>query len=782
MQESAAQAAGLRKRWSAEDDALLLKLYRSFDASSQRRAAGSLKVIASSFPGRSIDSVRNRLHQLRARCTTVPVTESSPYDSGSSTAQDSSSGQDPTANMPSDGIFWTEWTAEEDRVILEEVSSNGFKWRRIATQLPRRSESSVRNRYTRLLSAAQKGRPLRGKGARMLCGTSPVALDEVSVRQLPITTPTHTVVVPGVTTSVMGGPVPSSTVSSDLTGVGGGAASTCSTARPHLAAFAASFVPSSISASVFPSSRCSNVLVSGAVPEFANAAAPLRTASESANTHDGPSAPPPSAATPMTVAPMTAAPIGSVSAETVQRVAPFPETVQRVAPFPKAHAPFGIDRPAPAEALATPNTAIGAVVSPTCVLSAHAEPIFNAPLTILSSTNATILSSTTVLGSNMPCHAASFHPPLTSPLLPQHPTPLAIPLSAPLGASFGPPFGPPLTTPPPTSLSAPLATPEPSAKMPSSRHRLPIMEPLPVSVASMASVEVERFGCDGKCLVGAAATTAHENGTSKEGASEGGMADRNVAHTASNGIGGSSVGGGVIAMDTSAGTALLEVFDSIDDESLVGMLCPGLLCDDEASPRLDDDISRDILLEQMDANAETLRAVEAAFSAPKHYLYLPVGPTASPPFSPPEPTLPTPTPTAKPKTTRSTSQAAPPPPSGTVTVHIPDGLQIRFVCHVPPSVNLFACVLLCVRGDRTLHSCTAYTHAVASCAVQSVLLVGPLPRQSLPRQSLSRQSLPRRVPSPPVPRPASPFPAAPPRPAPSPHHPSSHSPTGRTWT
>ena len=52
-----------------------------------------------------------------------------------------------------------EWTAEEDQLVLSMIAEIGPKWSRIAKQLPGRSDSSVRNRHTRLLQLQEGEAP-----------------------------------------------------------------------------------------------------------------------------------------------------------------------------------------------------------------------------------------------------------------------------------------------------------------------------------------------------------------------------------------------------------------------------------------------------------------------------------------------------------------------------------------------------------------------------------------------------------------------------------------------
>ena len=54
-----------------------------------------------------------------------------------------------------------EWTAAEDETIQSGVATFGCKWRRIAAQLPGRSDDAVRNRWNRL-KEARDGPPAQG--------------------------------------------------------------------------------------------------------------------------------------------------------------------------------------------------------------------------------------------------------------------------------------------------------------------------------------------------------------------------------------------------------------------------------------------------------------------------------------------------------------------------------------------------------------------------------------------------------------------------------------------
>ena len=108
--------------WTEEENRIIL-------ANVQRHGT-QWDLVAAQLPGRTADAVRNHCHRLQ---------RSSLYSDGSSEDRKTSSGHGRTV-----------WTAEEDRIICEGMEAFGCKWRRIAAKLPGRSDSSVRNRWTRI--------------------------------------------------------------------------------------------------------------------------------------------------------------------------------------------------------------------------------------------------------------------------------------------------------------------------------------------------------------------------------------------------------------------------------------------------------------------------------------------------------------------------------------------------------------------------------------------------------------------------------------------------------
>ncbi|KAL1504948.1 hypothetical protein AB1Y20_008715 [Prymnesium parvum] len=192
--------------WTEAEDKVVLLAVRTFGT--------QWNAVSGQLVGRTADAVRNRWHRLQKRGHSELVGESaedaaacrqllaaammattlvSPPEGQRSTsapsARDPSSASSYTtppetegkASPPSDRAPLTQgggscllalptsnevicltgsdhgrarWTAHEDQVIQDGVKRWGCKWRQIAALLPGRSDSSIRNRWMRLLKAA----------------------------------------------------------------------------------------------------------------------------------------------------------------------------------------------------------------------------------------------------------------------------------------------------------------------------------------------------------------------------------------------------------------------------------------------------------------------------------------------------------------------------------------------------------------------------------------------------------------------------------------------------
>ena len=124
-----------RKRltWTEEENRIIL--------SSVRRLGTQWDLVAAQLPSRTADAVRNQCHRLQKTTELYPGVPG--FDDGHS---DGSSEDRKTGSAHGRSV----WTAEEDRLICEGMYAFGCKWRRIAAKLPGRSDSSVRNRWSRI--------------------------------------------------------------------------------------------------------------------------------------------------------------------------------------------------------------------------------------------------------------------------------------------------------------------------------------------------------------------------------------------------------------------------------------------------------------------------------------------------------------------------------------------------------------------------------------------------------------------------------------------------------
>lgn len=117
-----------RVAWTQQEDEAILAAASQFGTQWGR--------IAGVLPGRSADAVRNRCHKLQSM---LPGAVAGCGRHGGSRRSEDDEGK----------FSRIRWTPEEDQLIDESVRRLGFRWRQIAAMLPGRSDSSVRNRWTR---------------------------------------------------------------------------------------------------------------------------------------------------------------------------------------------------------------------------------------------------------------------------------------------------------------------------------------------------------------------------------------------------------------------------------------------------------------------------------------------------------------------------------------------------------------------------------------------------------------------------------------------------------
>jgi len=120
-----ADAKVTKRRWSKAEDMMIVK---------QRRSGASWDRIAAQLDQRTADGVRLRWHRVkRDSALLMPL-------GGESTC--------PIGKREKNIQVWTE---DEDALILEGVLRFGQQWREITKLLPGRTDSSVRQRFTRLM-------------------------------------------------------------------------------------------------------------------------------------------------------------------------------------------------------------------------------------------------------------------------------------------------------------------------------------------------------------------------------------------------------------------------------------------------------------------------------------------------------------------------------------------------------------------------------------------------------------------------------------------------------
>lgn len=154
-----------RKEWNATEDDQIRAAVKKYGF--------KWRLVAGDVPGRSDDSVRNRWNRIRSDADPAephPRTAKSAdkqevkrealndgEGSGGSRSGDSSpQPQKPKRESKQDRVAWTR---AEDETILRSVAELGHKWNKIAERVGGRTEHAIRNRYSRLQSLAERGRP-----------------------------------------------------------------------------------------------------------------------------------------------------------------------------------------------------------------------------------------------------------------------------------------------------------------------------------------------------------------------------------------------------------------------------------------------------------------------------------------------------------------------------------------------------------------------------------------------------------------------------------------------
>mmetsp|Transcript_31839 Transcript_31839/g.54440 ORF Transcript_31839/g.54440 Transcript_31839/m.54440 type:complete len:564 (+) Transcript_31839:52-1743(+) len=170
-----------RVPWSSEEELLLLPAAERFGR--------DWEIVARLFPNRTADAVRNRHNRLITQGGRVDL------DAGRGALEVflATRGHEGKPIGEQNRLPGYEesgraaWTAAEDQLIAQCVQRFGLRWRQIASHLPDRSDSAVRNRWMRLntrrqreAAAATTGR-LAGEGA----GNDQPKLARYNVTEMP---------------------------------------------------------------------------------------------------------------------------------------------------------------------------------------------------------------------------------------------------------------------------------------------------------------------------------------------------------------------------------------------------------------------------------------------------------------------------------------------------------------------------------------------------------------------------------------------------------------------
>ena len=119
-------------------------------------------VIAALLPGRSQAAVRNRWSRLLEEKSMEEHKHARRQGVEPSSSMSHDTPETSISSLSSDEHY--KWRQNEDALIMSSVQAYGHKWRKIASQLPGRTEQAVRNRYSRLVSGGQSFRGQRSQG------------------------------------------------------------------------------------------------------------------------------------------------------------------------------------------------------------------------------------------------------------------------------------------------------------------------------------------------------------------------------------------------------------------------------------------------------------------------------------------------------------------------------------------------------------------------------------------------------------------------------------------
>eukprot|EP00308_Calcidiscus_leptoporus_P001218 CAMPEP_0119355220 /NCGR_PEP_ID=MMETSP1334-20130426/4078_1 /TAXON_ID=127549 /ORGANISM="Calcidiscus leptoporus, Strain RCC1130" /LENGTH=307 /DNA_ID=CAMNT_0007368975 /DNA_START=384 /DNA_END=1307 /DNA_ORIENTATION=- len=138
-----------RAGWSTSEDELVIDTVKQHGK--------KWGVIAELLPGRSHAAVRNRWSRLLEERSRLPEEQGHVVEqSHTSTHSNPELLGDTDSSMSSEASDdHYKWRQDEDVLIVSFVQEYGRKWRKIAIQLPGRSEQAIRNRYYRLSTRAQ---------------------------------------------------------------------------------------------------------------------------------------------------------------------------------------------------------------------------------------------------------------------------------------------------------------------------------------------------------------------------------------------------------------------------------------------------------------------------------------------------------------------------------------------------------------------------------------------------------------------------------------------------